>query len=81
MLAELGHVGPVRARDVCADEVHRRRADELRNEQVSRLTVELVRRGQLLQDAVAHDRHAVAQGHRFGLVVRDVDRGHSEVSL
>jgi hypothetical protein len=35
----------------------------------------LLRRADLLDDAVVHDHHAVGQRHRLDLVVRDVDRG------
>ena len=43
--------------------------------------VELLRRRDLLQLALAHDGDAVAHRHRLDLVVRDVDRRHSELAL
>ena len=56
-------------------DVHDRAADELRDEQVGRLVVDLVRGVDLLQHAVVHDADPVGHGHRLDLVVRDVDRG------
>ena len=43
--------------------------------------VDLVGRAQLLQQAVAQDRHAVAHRHRLGLVVRDVQGGSGDPAL
>ncbi len=63
------------------DEVHRGRADELGDEQVARPLVELLRRRDLLEEAVPHHRDAIAHRHRLGLVVRDVDRRDAEVAL
>ena len=54
-------------------EVHRRRADEAGDEEVDRLLVEFGRRADLLQGAGPHHRDPVAEGHRLGLVVGDVD--------
>src|SRR6266566_9101900 len=68
-VAESRHQRAVRSLQVDADEVHRRRADELRDEQVPGLAVQLLRRGQLLQNSVAHYRDTVAERHRLGLVV------------
>ena len=61
-------------------EVHRRRADEARDEQVHRVLVEDLRRVDLLDDAGAHDRDAVAERHGLGLVVRHVDRRRAELA-
>ena len=36
---------------------------------------DVLRRADLLDEAVLHDYDAVAQGHGLGLVVRDVDEG------
>ena len=63
------------------DEIHRRAADEAGDEQVPRARVEHLGRVELLHDAEAHDGDEVAQGHRLGLVVRDVDHGHAQVAL
>ena len=62
-------------------EVHRRRADEARHEQVRRVLVEHLRRVDLLDHPGAHDRHAVAERHRLGLVVRDVDHRRAQLLL
>jgi hypothetical protein len=61
------------------DEVHRRRADEAGDEQVARLLVEPLRRVDLQDAAVAHDRDALPERHRLDLVVRDVDRRDAEL--
>ena len=62
-------------------EVHRRRADEAGDEEVLRLLVELRRRADLLQDPGPHHRDPVAEGHRLGLVVGDVDRRRLQLRL
>ena len=59
--------------DLRLDEVHRRRADERGHEQVARAVEEVLRRVDLLQHAVAHDGHPLAERHRLDLVVRHVD--------
>ena len=51
------------------------------DEQVHRLLVEVARRADLLEHALAQHRDAVAEGHRLGLVVGDVDRGGAEPPL
>ena len=61
------------AHDLGLDEVHRRRADEGRDEEVERLAIEGLRRVDLLHGAVAHHRHAGAERHRLDLVVGHVD--------
>ncbi len=45
------------------------------------LVVELQRRADLLDRAVAQHDHAVGQRHRLDLVVRDVDRRRAEVAV
>ena len=57
------------------EEVHLRRADEAGDEEVGRVVEDLLRRADLLHEAVLHDDDAVAEGHGLGLVVRDVDEG------
>ncbi len=59
--------------DARRHEVHRGRADERGDEQVARAAEEDLGDVALLDDAVAQDGHAVAQGHRLDLVVGDVD--------
>src|SRR5439155_1566013 len=78
---EFRHEAAIRAFQVDTDEIHRRRADELRHEEVARPIVELLRLRDLLQQAVAHDRNAIAERHGLDLVVRDVDRGDIELAL
>ena len=63
------------------EEVHRRRPDEARHERVRRAVVEHARGVALLQQAVLQHRDAVAERHRLGLVVRDVDRRRGEPRL
>ena len=58
------------------EEVHRRRPDEACDEEIHRRVVETLRRGHLLQLAVAHHCDAVAHRHRLDLIVRHVDRRH-----
>ncbi len=65
-------------------DVHRRRADELRHEQVARVVVELHRRADLLDAAVLQHDDAVGERHRLDLVVGDVDHrrvGHRFLEL
>ena len=64
--------------DVGLDEVHRRRADERRHEQVRGTPEQRLRRVDLLQDAVAQHGDALAERHRLDLVMRHVDRRHAE---
>ena len=54
-------------------DVHGRRADELRDEQIAGMLVELHRRADLLDAAVLQHDDAVGQRHRLDLVVGDVD--------
>ena len=62
-------------------EVHRRRTDEAGDEAVARTVVEIARRPALLQASVVEDRDAVAERHRFRLVVRHVDGRDPEIAL
>src|SRR5438477_4361701 len=59
-------------------EVHRRRADEVRNEERRRPIIDVARARDLLDDTVVH--HGDHIGHRHGLelIVGDIDRGCSE---
>ena len=56
-------------------EVHRRGADEIGDEDAGRTLVDLERWAELLDDAAVHDRDDVGHGHRFHLVVRHVHGG------
>jgi hypothetical protein len=68
-------------RDARVVQVHRRRPDERRDEDVRRTVVEVLRRVDLLQVAVLDDRHPVAHRHRLDLVVGDVEGGDAELAL
>ena len=59
--------------DFAVEEIHRRRADEARDEQVLRPVVKLERRADLFHQAVMHDHDAVGERHRLDLIVGDVD--------
>ena len=67
--------------DLAVEQVHRRRADERRDEDVVGMVVERLGRVDLLEDPVLQHRDAVAHRHRLDLVVGDVDRGDAEVAL
>ena len=59
--------------DGAFEKVHRRRADEARDEQISRPVVELERRADLLNQPVMHHDDPVGHGHGFDLVVGHID--------
>ena len=67
--------------DLARDQVHRRVAEEARDEDVARPVVDLERRADLLQHALCHHRDAVGEGHRLDLVVGDVDGGDADLAL
>ena len=52
-------------------------AGEVGDERIGRAVIDLVRRAHLQQLAVAHHADAVAEHHRLGLVVGDIERGHA----
>ena len=62
-------------------QVHRRRADEARDERVGRTLVELDGRRILLDPAAIEQHDAVGHRHRLDLVVRHVDHRDPELSL
>ena len=62
-------------------EVHRGRADEAGHERVHGPVVKLARRVALLEQPVPQHRDAVAERHRLGLVVRDVDGRRAQPRL
>ena len=64
-----------RAHQLGIEEVHLRHADKAGDEDVRGVVEDLLRRGDLLNDAILHDHDAVAEGHGLGLVVGDVDEG------
>ena len=57
-------------------QVHRRLADEVGDEHVRWPLIKVVRCCDLLQHAVVHHRNPIRHRRRFGLVMRDQDRGH-----
>jgi hypothetical protein len=61
--------------------VHRRAAEETGHEQVGRAVVQRHRRIDLLDDAVLQHHDALAQGHRFDLVVGHVDHGGAQLAV
>src|SRR3954447_4061791 len=75
--AERGAVGV----EVDVDQVHRRRSDEARDEDVLRPVVEVARGVDLLEQPVLEHAHPVAHGHGLDLVVGDVDGGDAEPAL
>ena len=65
--------GAVRLHDLAAEEVHRRRTEEIGDEVVDRIGIDFHRRSDLHDFARAHDDDAVGERHRFFLVVGDED--------
>ena len=63
------------------DESHSRRTDERRDEGVTGVLVQCFRRGDLLNNALFEDTHAITHGHCLSLVVGDIDRGGVELAL
>ena len=61
------------AREPGLDQVHLRRSDEARDEDIGGPGENLVRRRHLLDHAVAHDGDAVGHGQRLELIVGDDD--------
>src|SRR5438034_1326317 len=73
MLGAEARKGPRRQRRVArVEQVHGRLPDEGRHEGVDRVLVDLLGRADLSDLPVLHDYDAVAQSHRFHLVVRHV---------
>ena len=60
--------------ELALDEIHFRRADEVRDEHVRWVVVDVERPSDLLNPAVLHHRDAIAERHGLDLVVGDVDR-------
>ena len=73
----IGRLGHQRARGVGMDreEIHRRRADEAGDEAAGRTGIDFLRRTDLFDDTGIEHHHAVSQGHRLDLVVRDIKAG------
>ena len=62
-----------RAHQLGIEEVHLRHADEAGDEDVRGMVEDLLRRGDLLDNAVLHDHDTVAESHGLGLVVSNID--------
>ncbi len=75
-----GHAAGI-ALQRAAQHVHRRAAEETGHEQVGRPVVQRHRRVDLLDDAVLQHHDALAQGHRFDLVMRHVDHGGAQLAV
>ena len=64
----------VRAAPVPSQQVHRRRTDEPGHEHVRRVVVDVLRRADLLQDAIGEHGYPLPERDRLDLVVGHVDR-------
>src|SRR6266852_2474790 len=62
-------------------QVHRRRSNERGGEDIRRTAIDFVRGADLADTALVEDGDAVAQTHRLGLIVSDVDGGGAEAAL
>ena len=65
----------------CGNDVHLRGTDELGNKLVGRPVVQVQRRAHLLNAAITQHHHAVGQRHGFDLVVGDVNRGGTQITM
>ena len=73
--ADLGSADDHRFRTDHLDAFHVREAEEAGRVGIVWMRPELVRRRDLDDAPCAHDGDAIAERERFGLIVRDVDRG------
>ena len=76
--AELDVVSAVLLYELGINEVHLGRSYESCNEEVARIGVKVLRRINLLNEAVLHNNYSVRHCHSLCLVVRYVDEGGSE---
>ena len=67
--------------DRAVQKIHAGTTDKRGYETVRRTIVNLERRVELLQLTLIHHRDAMSQRHRFGLVVRDIDRCRGQLLL
>ena len=81
VVAHRDGVGPRSGGAVEAEEVHRRAADEARDEEVGGFVVDGLRRVELLDDPAAHDGDAVGERERLDLVMGHVDHGVAEAGV
>ena len=61
------------------EHVHARRTNEVGDKEVFRTVVDLIRRADLLNDALVHDGDPGCHSHGFNLVMGDVDDGVAEL--
>ena len=61
---------------MAGEDVDRRRAEKVRNEQVCRVVIDILRFADLLHHAGLHNDNHVGNGHGFFLVVRDENGGN-----
>ncbi|AEK61271.1 conserved hypothetical protein [Collimonas fungivorans Ter331] len=66
---------------LAAHEIHRWRTDKAGDKQVAWIVVDFLRAAELLHHAILHHGDTVAQGHRFDLVMRDVDDGAAQALM
>ena len=62
-------------------DIHHRRSDKLRHEQVDGFGIDLFRGADLLQPPLMHHHDAVSQRHRLDLIVRHIDRGRALLDM
>src|ERR1700682_5424668 len=63
------------------DQVHRRRSYKSGGKDIRRIAIDFVRGADLADTALVENSDAVAQTHRLGLIVGDVDGGGAEAAL
>src|SRR5207302_1064169 len=63
------------------DEIHRRGTNKARDKHVRGMVVDDSWRSDLLQGAILHDRDAITEGHRFDLVVRDIEKRRAQSAV
>ena len=65
--------------NAAVEKIHLRTADERRHKSVGGRVVDFLRRRDLMNRAVAHDGDAMAERHRFLLIVRHEDHRRAEL--
>ena len=55
--------------------IHLRRTDEVSREQIGRMVKNLLRRTDLLDEAILHDNNPVPQSHSLCLIMGDIEEG------
>src|SRR3989442_46781 len=67
--------------DGYGDEIHRGGANKARHKHVRRMLIHDSWRCDLLQHAILHECNTVTKGHRFDLVVRDVEKSSAKSAV